>query len=215
MADATRSGATALSGLSALQVDALRELTNIGAGHAATALAQLTGVQIQIEVPRVWPATPEQAVARCASGDARVVVTAMRVLCDLTGHLVFLMGEPGARVLAELLLRREPGTADLESELERSCVQEAGNIVAAAFLNTIAGWMGKYLLPSVPSVAIDRAAEVTRQLGLHQDEESVLAVETRFSFAEPKHADRPLTGVLLFLVDGASLDAMLRALRVR
>ncbi|MGQ0703023.1 MAG: chemotaxis protein CheC, partial [Gemmatimonadales bacterium] len=37
--------------LTALERDALREVANIGAGHAATALSQMTGGRIMISVP--------------------------------------------------------------------------------------------------------------------------------------------------------------------
>ena len=41
--------------LGVLELDALREATNVGAGHAATALSQLTHQHIRVSVPQITP----------------------------------------------------------------------------------------------------------------------------------------------------------------
>lgn len=200
--------------LNALEVDALREVTNVGAGHAATALAQLTGVKVTIDIPRVWMGPLAEVLSHFAAPDARIAALRMRTLGDLTGQTLFVMLEENAVLLADLLLQREPGALALAEELELSCVQETGNILSASFLNALAGWMGWCLLPSVPSLSIDRCAAVTAALGRDIAHEPVLVVETNFLFDEAGREERRPAGTFLFLLDRPSLGALLEALQV-
>jgi chemotaxis protein CheC len=199
--------------LSPLQADVLREVTNVGAGHAATALAQLAGVKISIDVPQIWVAPLDAIVGRSSPDGAEVVVVSMRVLGDLAGQILFVMQSGGASALLDILLHRTPGSGGISGEMERSGLQETGNILASSFLNALARWMGKILLPSVPTVAIDRADAVSSQLG-DQSSESVLAVETAFLLGGEDGQPQRLTGVFVFLLEGPSLEAILSALRV-
>jgi chemotaxis protein CheC len=200
--------------LTPTQQDVLREVTNVGAGHAATALAQLAGVKISIDVPQIWSAPFEEIVGRTSpDADDEVAVVSMRVLGDLAGQIMFVMRKDAAASLLDVLLGRTPGTGTISGEMERSGLQETGNIMASSFLNALARWMGKILLPSVPTVAVDNRDAVIRAVW-HGNEEAVLAAETAFSLAQPDGKPNRLTGVLVFMLEGPSLDAILTALRV-
>ena len=200
--------------LTPLQTDVLREVTNVGAGHAATALAQLAGERIAIDVPKVWVSPLVDIVNRASVPGEDVVVVSMRVLGDLVGQILFVMHPTSANQLLDILLRRPAGTSNITGTMERSGLQETGNILASSFLNALARWMGKILLPSVPTVAIDKAAAVTRLIG-NGEPGSVLAVETSFLLGQEGKTPQKLTGVFVFLLEGSSLDAILSALRVR
>ncbi len=200
--------------LTPAQTDVLKEVTNVGAGHAATALAQLAGAKISIDVPQVWVAPLLQIVERASTDGEDVVVVSMRVLGDLVGQILFVMRSASASRLLDILMRRPPGSGGLNSPMERSGLQETGNILASSFLNALARWMGKILLPSVPTVAIDKSDAVTRQVRGH-DQDAVLAVETAFLINDHSGTAERITGVFVFLLEGPSLDAILGALRVR
>lgn len=202
----------AVKELSPLQADVLREVTNVGAGHAATALAQLCGVKIYIDVPQIWAAPLEEIIARTAEPDDDVVIVSMRVLGDIAGQIMFVMRQESASALLDILLTRTPGTGSVTSEMERSGLQETGNILASSFLNALARWMGKILLPSVPTVVIDKRNVVAGQI--HDGADAVLAAETMFALAQGGGPGRKLRGVLVFMLEGRSLDAILDALRV-
>jgi chemotaxis protein CheC len=200
--------------LNPIQTDVLREVTNVGAGHAATALAQLAGVKILIDVPRIWSA-PFDAIVERAVGDPdeEVAAVSMRVLGDLAGQIMFVMRKDSAAALLDILLKRAPGSGSIGGTMERSGLQETGNILGSSFLNALARWMGKILLPSVPTVVIDRRDVVVQQVR-HGDKSAVLAAETAFTLAQPEGAGLRLTGVLVFMLDESSLNAILSALWV-
>jgi len=199
--------------LKELQLDALKEVANIGAGHAATALSQLTDRRIMINVPEISITRLEDIPASYGDPEAVVAAVLMHVLGDLTGRTLLLLPEDNAHLLCDLLLRRSPGSSTTIGQLEESSLKEAGNILAGAYLNALSDFMGMMLLPSVPSLVVDLAGAVltTAFLNFGQDRDFVFCVETNFRFTD---ADRALTGHFLLLPDLASLRAIFEAIRL-
>jgi chemotaxis protein CheC len=202
-----------LHDLKELELDALKEVANIGAGHAATALSQLTNRRIMISVPEIFVARLEQVPDRLGDREEIVVGVLMHMLGDLTGRMLFTLPESDALLLCDMLLRHEPGATREFGELEQSALKEAGNILGGAYMNALSDFMGMMLLPSVPSLAIDMSGTVltTAQLSFGRDKDMVFCVETNFSFQE---ADRTLRGHFLLLPDLASLKTIFDAVRV-
>src|SRR5262247_1809858 len=198
--------------LKALQLDALKEVANIGAGHAATALSQLTQRRVMISVPEITIARLEDVAG--VLGDPREVMTAvlMHMLGDLTGRTLLLFPEPVAQRLCDMLLKRPVGTTKEFAALEQSCLKEAGNILSGAYMNALSEFMGMLLLPSVPSLVVDLSAAVltTTYLNFGHDRDFVFCVETEFSI----DAQDGLRGHFLLLPDLASLKAIFDAIRL-
>src|SRR3954463_10489807 len=92
--------------LKANQTDALREIANIGAGHAATALSQMIGRRIMISVPTINVARLEEIPPQVAAPDEPVAAVLMHMLGDLTGRTLLVFPRRTARRIASLLLRR-------------------------------------------------------------------------------------------------------------
>lgn len=199
--------------LKALQLDALREVANIGAGHAATALSQLTKRTIMISVPQISVTRIEDVPDLMGDADAAVAAVLMHMLGDLTGRTLLIVSEQDARVLCDLLNKRELGTTEEFNEIEQSSIMEAANILGGAYMNALADFMGMMLLPSVPSLVIDLAGAVltTAYLNFGHDRDVVLCVQTDFAFQDVEHT---LTGQFLMLPDLASLKSIFDAIRV-
>lgn len=143
--------------LSPFMKDALNELGNIASCHAVTALAEMTGVTINIEVPTVEVVT---------IGDAAKLVEAERIVAGdmvkldggLSGYLQVLFPEQSAFLLVDALLGRAPGeTKTIESEMEESALTETGNILASSFCSAIADLLQFTLMPTPPAFAFDMA----------------------------------------------------------
>src|SRR5438445_10636113 len=120
--------------LKALQIDALREVANIGAGHAATALSQMTNRRIMISVPRINIARLEEVPDLLGNPQEVVAAVLMHMLGDLTGRTLLLFPERVGRRLCDMLLRRPSGTPAVFAPLDQSCLKEAGNILSAAYI---------------------------------------------------------------------------------
>jgi chemotaxis protein CheC len=198
--------------LKALQLDALREVANIGAGHAATALSQMIGETIMISVPRINVSRLDELPPQLASPDEPVAAVLMHMLGDLTGRTLLVFPRRTAARLAELLLHRKAAGDDF-SEMERSAIKEAGNILSSAYMNALSDFMGMMLLPSPPSLAIDMSAAVltTAYLQFGSDKDFVFCVESEFMMSD---TEEKLRGFFLLLPDPASLQAILKAVHV-
>lgn len=198
--------------LKAIQMDALREVANIGAGHAATALSQMIGETIMITVPTINVARLEEIPPQVAAPDEPVAAVLMHMLGDLTGRTLLVFPRRTARRIAGLLLHRETALDEL-SEMEQSAIKEAGNILSSAYMNALSDFMGMMLIPSPPSLAIDMSTAVltTAYLQFGSDKDYVFCVESEFVL---DNIDEHLRGFFLLLPDGASLHAILKAVRV-
>ena len=202
-----------LRSLKAIQLDALREVANIGAGHAATALSQMTGGTIMISVPTINIAPLEEVPPQITGPEEPVAAVLMNMLGDLTGRTLLVFPKPTAIRLSELMLRRPEGSAKDLGELEQSAIKEAGNILSGAYMNALSDFMGLMLLPSPPSLAVDMSAAVltTAYLQFGTDKDFVFCVESEFFMQD---LNERLRGFFLLLPDVASLHAILRAVRV-
>jgi chemotaxis protein CheC len=203
----------AIRSLKTIQLDALRETANIGAGHAATALSQMTGNKIMINVPAISVASMEELPAQFSPDEEPVAAVLMHMLGDLSGQTILVFPRPTVMRLAELMLRRPVGSSMALGELEASAIKEAGNILSGAYMNALSDFLGMLLLPSPPTLVIDMSTAVlTSAFGeLSADPDSILCVESEFRLTE---LQQTLRGFFLLLPDPASLQVMLRALRL-
>ena len=199
--------------LKELQIDALREVANIGAGHAATALSQMTNRRIMISVPQINIARLEEVAELLGDPQAVVVAVLMHMLGDLTGRTLLLFPEKVGQRLCDMLLRRAHGATTGFDTLEQSALKEAGNILSGAYMNALSDFMGMLLLPSVPSLVIDLPSAVltSAAVNLGTERDYVFCVETQFMFVAEEET---LRGYFLLVPDFASLRAILQAVRL-
>jgi chemotaxis protein CheC len=199
--------------LKSIQLDALRETANIGAGHAATALSQMTGHTIMIKVPAISVSSMEEMPAQFSPDEEPVAAVLMHMLGDLSGRTLLVFPRPTVMRLAELMLRRPVGSSIALGELETSAIKEAGNILSGAYMNALSEFLGMILLPSPPSLALDDAVAVvsTAYLQFSDDRDYAFCVESEFFMQD---VGERLRGYFLLMPDLSSLHAMLRAIRV-
>jgi chemotaxis protein CheC len=198
--------------LGANQIDALREVANIGAGHAATALSQMTDARINVSVPRLQIARLDEISELIFDGESMVTAVMMHVLGDLSGRTLLVLPRDSGAHLSEILLRRERGSLTVFGELEKSALKEAGNILCAAYLNALSDFLGLVLLPSVPKLVIDDCAAVltTVYSDLASEQDYVFSLETEFTVENGE----PVGGHFLLLPNGESLQVILRTIRM-
>lgn len=192
--------------IDAARLDLLREICSVGAGHAATALSQLTGRRISLEVPRVLFENVRE-VPRIAGG-AETVVAGLyfRILGDARGVILMIFPEESARGVVRLVCG--DGGADLGEPLSVSAMQETGNILTSAFLSAIGQLAGLSLIPSVPGYAIDMAGSILDLvlIDLSRLADTALVIETVF-----REVGEGIRGHFFLLPDPHTLEATLRA----
>lgn len=199
-----------LEKLDARGLDALKEICNIGAGHAATALSQLTGRRITLEVPRVT-LSPFKEVTALVGGPERIVAGLhLKILGETKGTILLLLPTESAQALLSFIGVPEQGDNPRFSENEEavSSLKEVGNILASAYLTAISRLTGIVLLPSVPSFAYDMAGSIVDYvlIELGRVSDVALVVETNFLGNDDR-----IMGHVFLLPDPRSLAAILKA----
>ncbi len=167
-----------------------------------------------IDVPNVKICSVAEAATSVGSRTSVVAAVLMHVLGDLTGRSLLIFEKDCALRLADLLLNRTPGLTKVFAELEQSAVKETANILTGAYLNGLSDLLGLMLIPSVPSLAIDVCAAIlsTTYLGQGDERSQVIILDTRFRF-DP--GDEGMSGHFVLLPDPASLQVMLKTLRLK
>jgi chemotaxis protein CheC len=202
-----------LLSLKPMQMDALREVANIGAGHAATALSQMTNQRVMITVPQISVTPLEEVSVHIGAPEEPVAAVLMNMLGDLTGRTLLVFPRNTALRVSEMMLRKPEGSVTELGKLEQSAIMEAGNILSGAHMNALSDFMGIMLLPSPPSLVIDmsRAVLTTAYLQFGDDPNYVFCVETEFFIQDQ---GKRVRGFFLLLPDAPSLKAILRAVRL-
>lgn len=205
--------AVMMRALSPARLDALKEVANIGAGHAATALSLMTGARIMIEVPTVNVGQLSELMPDIAAADASLVSVMMDMHGSLNGQTLLALPLATAHRLADLLLRRERRQSDHEFDvLEESALKEAGNILGGAYMTALSDFLEMQLMPSPPRLKIVTASEILEDCISPGTVECVVCcVETEFSFEEIGERFR---GFFLLLPDPDSFSAIFRAVRL-
>lgn len=195
--------------LTPLELDALREAGNMGAGRAATALSTLLGHPVHIDVPKASMIRIEQLPDPVGGPEAVVAATYFRVYGDAPGRLLILLGERSLPALLSLLMGKACGPGLDLDEHAQSAVKELGNILCSAYLNALSDFMGFPLLPSVPALAVDMVSSVLQSVAADAAETSpqALLIETRFS-----EASGPVPLYLFYLPEPGALETMLDGL---
>lgn len=200
--------------LDRIQLDGLREVANIGGGHAATALSQLTRRRIMVEVPRTRIVRLEEVGELTGEPDEVIAAVAMHVLGDATGRTVQVFHGSTAERIAELLLKRDDVPfPDGFGEVARSAMKEAGNILVGAYLSALSDFLGIMLLPSVPDLALDYAGAALTSVGIDSARggEYIFCIDTLFTIDEER---LELPGHFLLMFEPISLRTILSALRL-
>jgi len=142
-----------------IQLDLLKEVGNIGAGHAATALSTLIQKPIDMRVPNV-KILPFADIEEFLGGEEQVVVGIfLRIEGDVPGNMFFLMTFESASQLLGAMLNKELDYNNL-SEIDYSALKEIGNILAGSYLSSLADFTNLKMYPTVPSISIDMVGAI-------------------------------------------------------
>jgi chemotaxis protein CheC len=139
-----------------LQLDALRELANIGSGTASGALSALLGRPVDISVPSARAVSFAEAVEATGDPETEVTGIALGIFGDLDGVVLLLVSPADADSLCQML-GVEPG-----SEYAPSALGEVGNIVGSSYINALAEMTGMAIEPTPPATATDMLGAIVQ-----------------------------------------------------
>ena len=181
MPSASLEMASELAMLKHIELDALREIANIGAGHAATALSGMTSSHVSIGVPSVTLAR-RTAIAEIVGRDMPMIITRIRAEGAFDGGLVVAFTEPAAQQLTDVLLGRTSVGHEWFDSLASSALLEVGNVLGAAYLNALASLTSWTIPISTPRLIYARAGWAVQLLcGNNSQCEIALCLDTSFT----------------------------------
>lgn len=198
----------AYESLSEIQLDTLREISNIGMGNAATALSQLVGSMVNITVPNAMIVDMTEVAPLLGGEDQEVAASYVQVVGQARGHLVLVLAIPDAHRIIELMA---PGAHfDLmKDDMARSAMQEIGNILGSSFLRSLSDLTQLNILPTVPAVAVDFAGSIVSYVvsSLYSVTEKLVVVRTNFDVG-----GESIAGYCMFIPEPGSLRIILESL---
>lgn len=199
--------------LRAPELDAVREISNIGAGHAATALSKMVDATVMISVPQISVTHVHGMTPLVAGPEEPVVAVELRLVGDFTGWTLLVFPLADARRLAQLLLKRPADNSTSMGGLEQSAIQEVGNILSSAYLSALSAFLGMLVIPSPPKLSVDPSASVISAAYLRFGTADDIVLRIESEFLVEGSADR-LRGFFLLMPDNESLPIMLKAVRM-
>jgi chemotaxis protein CheC len=172
-----------ITNLTKAQLDALREVGNIGSGNAASALAQFLNRKIDMSVPSASIMNFKQIPQLIGGQEKQVMGIFLKVMGEISGRFLLLIPEETSiRLLKTLIPGCEIDNPMNMGELESSCMREVGNILAGAFLNALSVLTQTPMLNSLPSMTFDMAGSLIDSVvaDMTAVSDQVLMIETSF-----------------------------------
>ncbi|MDE7131132.1 MAG: chemotaxis protein CheC [Lachnospiraceae bacterium] len=189
--------------------DILKELGNIGAGNATTALAQMMQCKVDMSVPQVRLLEFKEMGEIMGGAEIIMAGIYLGIEGDITGSIMFLLEKQAARHLVNKLMGMEI-TGDEFSEMEYSALKEVGNIITGAYLNSLSGLTNLVIYPSVPDLTVDMAGAILSVPAIQFGElgDKMLLIQTQF------FDEMVLDGYFILVPDLNSYSKILSALGI-
>ncbi len=187
--------------------DILREIGNIGAGNATTALAQMLQCKVDMAVPQINLLEFKDIGAAMGGEELIMAGIYLGVEGDITGSIMFLVEKESARHLVSKLMGMTL-EGDEFSEMELSALKEVGNIITGAYLNSLSSLTNLKIFPSIPDLTVDMAGAILSvpaiEFGALGDR--ILLIQTKF------FDDVSIDGYFILIPDMPSYGKILSAL---
>lgn len=140
--------------------DVLKEIGNIGAGNAMTALSQMLQCKVDMKVPQVKLLEFRELGAMMGGEEQLMIGVYLAVEGDVTGSIMFLLKQDSAKHLVNKIMMGMGSDGPEFSEMELSAVKEVSNIITGAYLNSLSTLTNLVIFPSPPELTLDMAGAI-------------------------------------------------------
>lgn len=140
--------------------DVLKEIGNIGAGNAMTALSQMLQCKVDMKVPQVKLLEFKELGAMMGGEEQLMIGVYLAVEGDITGSIMFLLKQDSAKHLVNKIMRGMASEGSEFTEMELSAVKEVSNIITGAYLNSLSSLTNLVIYPSPPELTLDMAGAI-------------------------------------------------------
>ena len=195
--------------ISGLQYDVLKEIGNIGAGNATTALSTLINARVGMKVPKVQLVEIKDLTSIIGDEETEMVAIMVMLHGDVEGFMMFLLKFDVAKQLVEMLMGQKSETEEF-SEMELSAVQEIGNIITGAYLTSLSDLTKLTISESVPYIQTDMIGAIMSVPAIEFGKigDKILLIETEFEH------NIAINGYYILVPEISSYEKILKALGV-
>lgn len=186
--------------------DVLKEIGNIGAGNATTALSKMLNIKIEMKIPKI-DLLEFKEVSDIVGGAENIVAGILLHLSDdIDGMIMFILDEKSAGNMVKKLLGGLSNGISEFSEMELSALQEIGNIIAGAYLNSLSQLTNLNISPSIPYMSVDMAGAILSVPAIEFGKvgDKVLLIETEIG-----EGDTEINGYFILVPTLESYDKIL------
>lgn len=203
--------------ITSLHLDVLKEIGNIGAAHAATALSALLQKKIDMRVPKVEMVSFNDMMELAGGSETVVVGIFLRIEGDAEGSMFFILPIEQANRFIQRLIRDESFDFNNPpvSELGLSAMQEMGNILSGSYLSALSDFTGLKIYPTVPGLSVDMFGAIISigLIELSQVSDTVIAINTSI-VDEEIGKEETVQGHFFLLPDPDSFETIFHSLGV-
>ncbi|MGB9614351.1 MAG: CheY-P phosphatase CheC [Fervidobacterium sp.] len=201
-----------LEKLTETQLDAIKEVGNIGTGNAATALSMMLDKKVDISVPQVKIIPISKIPFLFEKPEETVAAIKMTLREDMTGEIILLFEPRAVKIIAKALTGMEISNVTELDEFSSSMLKEIGNIMCGSYVTALAGFTNLYINPDPPDLVVDMISAIISEISLPlalAGEDNLMLVETVIKI---EGIEEELTGYLLLVPSIESLEKLLKAL---
>lgn len=195
-------------------LDALREISNVGMGNAATALSQMVSDRVELHVPSVSLVDIVDVPDLIGGAEKVVVGVTMHIHGDACGNILLVFPEESAQRLVNKLLGKDDSASRFD-EMAESALKEVGNILASSYLGAMGSLIHLTLIPSIPAFAHDMAGAIIDYLLIELSEVGDHALMLETEFHSHRQDDAVISGHFFLLPDPATLGVLTDAIGVK
>lgn len=171
-----------LDEINTVYFDVLKEIGNIGAGNATTALARMLDMKINMMVPKVELLEFSALASVISREDEPVMGILLEVQSDIAGSMMFFLQLDSAHYLVNKLMFKDLDNRDDFTEMELSALKEIGNIISGSYLSALSSLTNMTITSSIPYLCIDMAGAILSvpaiEFGKYGDK--ALLIQTEF-----------------------------------
>lgn len=195
--------------LNELQLDALKEIGNIGSGNAATALSDMLERSVSIAVPTIKVLDYNTVVENLGGPETLLVGILLFLKGEINGMMMFLLHKEFAHMVLNSLIGSEFNEEVDLDDMSQSTIQEVGNIMGASYVNAIASLTGLKIDISVPNMSVDMAGALLSVPAIYYANisDKIILIEDEFG-----HETKESTSHILLIPEVDSLQKIMESL---
>ncbi|PKM57157.1 MAG: CheY-P-specific phosphatase CheC [Firmicutes bacterium HGW-Firmicutes-3] len=197
--------------IDSVQLDILKEIGNIGAGNATTALSQLINRRIDMGIPVVKVLEFKELSEVLGGAENPIVGILLGLEGEISGMIMFVLEQSAAHILINMLMGKNIDNFEDFDEMDLSALKEIGNIISGAYLSSLSSLTGLKILATIPYMAIDMAGAILSVPAIEFGKvgDKALLIQTDFG------GDREnVFGYFILIPDMPSYGIILRSLGI-